>query len=48
MAVLEDRVKRTEDRLMRQYSAMDSRLSTLNALGSYVSQQVSAWSKSGK
>ena len=48
IAVLEDRVKRTEDRLMRQYSALDSRLSTLNALGSYVSQQVSAWSNSGK
>jgi flagellar hook-associated protein 2 len=45
---LEDRVKRTEDRLMRQYSGLDSRLGTLNALGSYVSQQVSAWSKSGE
>ncbi len=38
-ARLEDRVSRFQDRLVAQYSAMDSNLSRLNALGAYVNQQ---------
>jgi flagellar hook-associated protein 2 len=37
---LEDRVKRTEERLLRQYSALDNQMGQLNALSSYVLQQM--------
>jgi flagellar hook-associated protein 2 len=37
---LEDRVKRTEERLLRQYSALDNQMGQLNALSSYVTQQM--------
>lgn len=38
---LEDRVSRTEQRLMRQYTALDTRMGQLSGLASYVSQQMS-------
>jgi len=38
---LEDRVGRTEQRLLRQYTALDTRMGQLNGLASYVSQQMS-------
>ncbi len=44
---VQDRVERFRARLVAQYSAMDANLSKLNALGSYVSQQMSALSRSG-
>ena len=46
MANLETRVTRIEARLLQQYNALDSNLGRLNGLGSYVSQQVSAWNSS--
>lgn len=41
---INDRAGRVERDLKRQYNALDSRLGELNALSSYVTQQVSAWS----
>ena len=38
----EDRVERYRERLVKQFSAMDSNLSRLNALQSYVTQQITA------
>lgn len=38
---LEDRVARTEQRLLRQYSALDTRIGQLSGLSSYVNQQFS-------
>jgi flagellar hook-associated protein 2 len=46
VASLESRVTRIEARLLQQYTALDSNLGRLNGLGSYVSQQVSAWNNS--
>jgi flagellar hook-associated protein 2 len=46
MTSLESRVARTEERLLRQYNTLDSNVGKLNSLGSYVSQQVSAWNNS--
>ena len=46
VAKLETRVTRIEERLLKQYNALDSNLGRLNGLGSYVSQQVSAWNSS--
>jgi flagellar hook-associated protein 2 len=43
---LETRVTSIEARLLQQYSALDSNLGRLNGLGSYVSQQVTAWNNS--
>lgn len=37
---LEDRVGRTEQRLLRQYTALDTRMGQLSGLASYVSQQM--------
>lgn len=39
-ARLEDRVLRTQERLQRQYSALDTRMGQLSGLASYVSQQM--------
>ena len=39
---LEDRVGRYEQRLVQQFTAMDSNLARLNALSSYVTQQLAA------
>lgn len=38
-----DRADRIQARLVAQYAALDQSLGSLNALGSYVNQQVSAW-----
>lgn len=38
-----ERVTRTETRLLAQYSRLDTQLAGMNALSSYVSQQVTAW-----
>lgn len=35
-----------EERLYKQYSALDGKMSSLNALNSYVSQMVTTWNKS--
>jgi flagellar hook-associated protein 2 len=37
---LEDRVARTQERLLRQYTALDMRMGQLSGLASYVSQQM--------
>ena len=39
---LEDRVGRYQTRLTQQFTAMDSNLAKLNALSSYVTQQLAA------
>ena len=41
-----DKANTLETRLKAQYSALDSKMATLNALASYVSQQVTTWNKS--
>jgi flagellar hook-associated protein 2 len=41
-SALEDRVTRYQDRLTQQFTAMDSNLAKLNALNSYVTQQLAA------
>lgn len=38
---LEDRALRTEERLLRQYQALDAKMGQLNGLSTYVSQQMS-------
>ena len=43
---LEDRVARVQERITRQYSALDANLNRLNGLGSYVQQQITNWNKS--
>ena len=43
---LEDRVKRTESRLLAQYSALDNKMGQLTALSSYVTQQMALLAKS--
>jgi flagellar hook-associated protein 2 len=40
---LEDRIARVQERLTRQYSALDNSLTRLNGLGSYVQQQITNW-----
>lgn len=40
---VEERVQRTEARLLAQYTRLDTNLASLNALSSYVAQQVTAW-----
>ena len=44
-AVLEDRSTRTQARLEAQYSALDTSLTKLNGLNSYVTQQITTWNK---
>ena len=41
-----ERASRLEARLLAQYTRLDTNLNRLNALNSYVSQQVSQWNKS--
>ena len=41
-----NKVSRIETQLNRKYSALDSQLSSLNALNNYLSQQISQWNKS--
>jgi flagellar hook-associated protein 2 len=35
-----------EERLKKQYSALDTKMASLTALNSYVAQQVTTWNKS--
>jgi flagellar hook-associated protein 2 len=44
-ARLEERVTQVQTRLLRQYSALDTSLTKLNGLNSYITQQVKAWNK---
>ncbi|MGE6211954.1 flagellar filament capping protein FliD [Comamonas aquatica] len=41
-----ERATALEERLYKQYSALDVKMSSLNALNSYVSQMVTTWNKS--
>jgi flagellar hook-associated protein 2 len=43
---INDRLVKVEDRLRKQYSALDARVGSLQALSTYVAQQVAQWSKS--
>ncbi|MEZ5664947.1 MAG: flagellar filament capping protein FliD [Burkholderiaceae bacterium] len=43
---LEERVSRSETRLLAQYTALDTKLAGLNSLSSFVSQQVTLWNNS--
>ena len=44
--LVNERASRTEVRLLAQYSRLDTQLAGLNALNSYISQQVTTWNKS--
>jgi len=41
-----DRAAAVETRLRKQYTALDTKMSSLNALNAYVAQQVASWNKS--
>lgn len=41
------RIEATRARLLKQYSDLDTKLSSLSGLNSYVSQQITAWNKAG-
>lgn len=43
---LEQRIALTEQRLLRQYTALDTRLGQLNGLSSYMTQQIAQFNKS--
>jgi flagellar hook-associated protein 2 len=43
-----DRAERVETRLRRQYTALDAQMAQLNALNTYIEQQVAQWNKSTK
>lgn len=45
-ATVNDRAALFETRLRKQYSALDAQMAQLNALNSYVTQQVATWNKS--
>ncbi len=42
---LNDRLADTEARLRAQYTALDSKMATLNALSAYMTQQIATWNK---
>ena len=44
---LEDRVRRVQERITRQYSALDTNLNQLTGLGNFVQQQITNWNKRG-
>ena len=44
-ARLEERVTQVQARLVRQYGALDTSLTKLNGLNSYITQQITAWNK---
>lgn len=48
IAAYEDRLARTEARLLNQFTALDSKLGTLNALNAYITQQVTLWNNQKK
>ncbi|WP_313316168.1 flagellar filament capping protein FliD [Pulveribacter sp.] len=41
-----DRADRTEKSLQQRYTALDTKMASLNALNAYISQQVATWNKS--
>lgn len=43
---LSDRLTLVEDRMRKQYTALDTKMASLNALSAYVTQQVASWNKS--
>lgn len=43
---LEDRISLTEQRLLRQYTALDARLGQLNGLSAYMTQQIAQFNRS--
>ncbi|MEO8248424.1 MAG: flagellar filament capping protein FliD [Burkholderiales bacterium] len=43
---LSDRLTLTEDRLRKQYSSLDTKMSSLTALNNYINQQVAQWNRS--
>jgi flagellar hook-associated protein 2 len=43
---LEDKVARTQERLLKQYSALDTQMGQLSSLSTYMSSQVAQWNKS--
>jgi flagellar hook-associated protein 2 len=42
----EDRMTSVEARLRKQYSALDTKMGSLSALSTYVTQQITNWNKS--
>ena len=46
VAKMQSRVAQTEARLYASYSALDTKMASLNALSTYVTQQVQIWGKS--
>lgn len=45
---MEARISRTEERLYKTYSALDTKMSTLNSMSNYVAQQIAAWSNASQ
>lgn len=45
-ARVNDKVEAFEKRITQRYNALDTKLSSLNGLNAYISQQVAAWNKS--
>lgn len=45
---MQARINKTEERLYKTYSALDGKMASLNAMNSYVTQQISAWSNMNK
>ncbi|RYY91398.1 MAG: hypothetical protein EOO24_31455 [Comamonadaceae bacterium] len=43
---LSDRLTLVEERMRKQYTALDTKMASLNALSAYVTQQVASWNKS--
>lgn len=48
MERMQARINKTEERLYKTYSALDTKMASLNAMNSYVTQQISAWSNMNK
>lgn len=48
MERMQARIDKTEERLYKTYSALDTKMASLNAMNSYVTQQISAWSNMNK
>ena len=44
---MQRRIAQTEIRLRAQYSALDTKMASLTALGSYMTQQITQFNKSG-
>lgn len=45
---MQARINKTEERLYKTYGALDGKMASLNAMNSYVTQQISAWSNMNK